>query len=120
MTPVTNAAEGRFPRLGLTPAECKFARARARGWNDVRAGLGFRDAYDTWGRKQQFAYERGRFQATLAKRFLRDGLKTIAIWRRDETLWGPLDRSCGHDMARAIELDTRVARRRLEKVKESK
>jgi hypothetical protein len=108
-----------FARIGKKPSECIYARARARGWNDVRDGKGFRDAYDTWGRKQQFAYERGRFQATLAKRFLLPGTGKLSIWNRDETLLdGPLTRSCGHQQALAIDLETRLARKRIEKAKD--
>lgn len=102
---------GTFARIGLTPRECKYARARARGWNDVRDGKGFRPEYDRWDRKRQYAYERGRFQATIALQSLISGRQRLSVWKRDETLWGPLTRSCGPLRASKIELETRVARR---------
>lgn len=113
MTDVTinGGGTGSFARIGLTPRECKFARARARGWNDVRDGKGFRSDYDGWDRKRQYAYERGRFQAALALQSLVSGRQTLSVWKRDETLWGPLTRSCGPVRASQIELETRVARK---------
>lgn len=110
-TTLNGGGAGEFARIGITPRECLFARARARGWNDVRDGKGFRPEYDSWGRKQQYAYERGRFQATMALQSLISGRRTLSVWKRDETLWGPLIRSCGQMRAYQIELETRVARK---------
>jgi hypothetical protein len=100
------------PMRQLAPTEDKFARAQARGWNDVRDGKGFRDDYDKWNRKVQFAYERGRFRATLAKTMLAEGRKNIAVWKRDETISSVLDRSCGFASGQKILNDTATVRQR--------
>lgn len=102
-----NSREAQFARIGLVPAECKYARARAGGWNDVVRGTGFRDAYETWPRLMQMAYERGRQQATLTQAV---ATRPLTIWRNDETLWGPLGRAVPHRVGARIELETRVAR----------
>lgn len=112
-----NARRSQFRRLGLTPNECKFARARSAGWNDVVRGEGYRDAYDTkYSRLQQMAYERGRQQASLAKGVtiaaavaLGDKPKPLTIWKKTETLPVVLRRSVSEQAARNIEEETREA-----------
>lgn len=99
--------------IPLTPRENKLARAQARGWNDVRKGLGFREAYDGWPRKRQWAYERGRLQATLA--MITGG--RLTRWKWDEVLSGPLHRAVGPEkslgiIAEAAQLTRRVKRKK--------
>lgn len=102
-----NSREVGFRRIGVTPSECRYARARAGGWNDIVREAGFRAAYEVWPRLMQLAYERGRMQATLAKAA---STHALTLWRNDELLWGPLVRAVGHRAADRIELETRVAR----------
>lgn len=94
-----NGRRGQLRMVPLTPVEDKLARAQARGWNDVRDGKGFRDDYDLWSRKEQWAYERGRQQATLAKAARR---RPLTIWNRHETVWEPLQRAVS--TARAVSI----------------
>ena len=106
------------PMRQLTPQSNKWARAQARGWNDVRDGRGFRDDYDLWpvkyekdGKKMQFAYERGRQRATIAKTRLLEGRKNIAVWKRDEIISEVLDRSCGIEVRNEIMDETSTVRK---------
>ncbi len=103
--PVINVAPGRgaysgFTRPAVVPRDCKFGRARLRGWNDYRAGKPFRETYDTWSRKKQFAYERGRQQAALAMA-ARPGF-VLPVWHLDELV---------DDIIRRHVTDSRVAER---------
>lgn len=102
-----NSREVGFRRIGVTPTECRYARARAGGWNDIVREAGFRPAYEVWPRLMQLAYERGRMQATLAKAA---STRALTLWRNDELLWDPLERAVGRRAAERIELETRVAR----------
>ena len=116
-----NSREVGFRRIGVTPTECRYARARAGGWNDIVREAGFRAAYEVWPRLMQLAYERGRHQATLAKAAT---ARPLTLWRNDELLWHPLERAVGRRVAFEIELETRVARthrvRNLSAIPESK
>ena len=102
-----NSREVGFRRIGVTPAQCQYARARAGGWNDIVRGTGFRAAYEVWPRLMQMAYERGRQQATITQAA---STRPLTIWRNDELLWAPLERAVGRLVAYEIELETRVAR----------
>jgi hypothetical protein len=102
-----NSREAQFARIGVTPAQCRYARARAGGWNDIVRETGFRAAYETWPRLMQMAYERGRQQATITQAA---STRPLTIWRNDETLWGPLDRAVSRRVGARIEQETRIAR----------
>ena len=112
--PRPNGRRGQLSMQLLMPVNDKYARAQARGWNDVVAGKGFRDDYDGWKRKVQWAYERGRLQATLAKRHLRrEGRMTI--WNREETLLGPLYRAVTYERGPKIIEECAASARRTKK-----
>jgi len=83
------------PQRMLTPAACKYVRARARGWNDVRNGKAFRETYDGWSKGVQFAYERGRTQAIVARLSLAAGREALPIWRQTSTILDVLERATG-------------------------
>lgn len=104
-----NAPEGAFVRPARLPRECRWARARLRGWNDYVDGKSFRASYDLWQRKAQFAYERGRMQAALASA---KALRKPGHWKMDELIEGPLFRACGEVIGRQILEETRSARHR--------
>ena len=116
-TPAANAAAGKgkysgFGRIALVPRDCKFGRARLRGWNDYRDSKPFRPTYDTWSRKKQFAYERGRFQAALTLA-ARPGVR-LPLWRLDELVDDLIRRHIGDwSVAGRIINETRVARARV-------
>lgn len=105
-----------FRRIGLTPNECKFAKSRAAGWNDVMRGVGFRGRYEKWSKLRQMAYERGRFQATLAKSYaafaavaLGGQPKPLTLWKNNETLHPVLRRTLTEVAAQKVEVETMVA-----------
>lgn len=100
---------GGFTRLAVVPRECKFGRARLRGWNDYRDGKPFRLTYDTWSRRKQFAYERGRQQAALTLA-ARPGV-ALPLWRLDERVDDVIRRHLGDwRLAERILVETRIAR----------
>ncbi len=107
--PAFNAKAGRLRQVSLPASEDRLANAQSMGWNDVVRGEGFRDAYDGWKRKRQWAYERGRTQATLAK--VAGG--TLTLWKRDENLWGPLNRALPMAKARRVVEEAQQGTRKL-------
>jgi hypothetical protein len=70
---------GQVSTVGVTAERIMRDPAFALGVADVRAGLPFRKAYDTWGTNDQWNYERGRAWALLAPRH-------VAVRRRDGKL----------------------------------
>ena len=114
MTSIDKNAGGSMEvvRVSGTPREYKYARARARGWNDVRRDRGFRPEYDKWKRLLQFAYERGRFQATLAKTSRWPSNEPLPVWNRDQVFMQVLIAAVGVPQAHVIEQATREVRRR--------
>ena len=95
-----NAKDGRWLSISGTPSTDPMARVRAMGWNDWRNGSGFRDAYDSWKRKEQWAYERGRFQAAAASRHAVrtfDGCP-VAYWSDDMRCANVIARTCGRTL----------------------
>jgi hypothetical protein len=109
-----NARKGAFAQIAQLPKDCRWARMRLRGWNDYAKGRGFRDTYDTWHRKSQFAYERGRMQAALTVRSmtLLNRAGNLPLWTLDEYIEGPMYRALGdHAAVRKIVEETRVARK---------
>jgi hypothetical protein len=113
-----NAPAGRgkfsgFARIALVPRDCKYGRARLRGWMDYRAGRGFRSTYDEWSRRKQYAYERGRQQACLTLAARPDA--PLPPWRLDETVDEVIRRHLGFAAGEAVLVATRVARARRDK-----
>ena len=114
MTLPSNASAGAFARIGLTPAECEFARARQRGWNDWRNAKPFRRSYDLWKRRKQYAYERGRLQAATASAV---ATSKLTRWHDNELLLPVLQRSMPWHVAMAVYEETKVARKARDKKK---
>ncbi len=120
-----NARPGAFAQLAQLPKDCRWARMRLRGWNDYAKGRGFRDTYDTWHRKSQYAYERGRMQAALTVANMRVYLPLaeyaprlaetptgLTEWKRNELIQGPLSRTgLNQFVINQILEETRVARK---------
>lgn len=118
-----NARKGEFKQLAQLPRECRWARARMRGWNDYVKGQPFRASYDVWKRRAQYAYERGRMQAALAQYaygHMQAALASVGplqpagltLWGMDERIEGPMFRAVGETLGRKILEETRVARHR--------
>jgi hypothetical protein len=117
--PRPNGRRGQLRMVQLRPVDDKYARAQARGWNDVVAGNGFRDDYDGWKRKVQWAYERGRQQATLAKLHLHRG-GAMTVWKRTEVLNDPLFRAVSVVRAHTIIEECAGLARRAKKKKRNR
>lgn len=120
---VANARPGSFQQIAQLPKDCRWARARMRGWNDYAKGKGFRDSYDLWSTKAQYAYERGRLQACLTLRVMtllaRPG--DLPEWRMDELVNAPMFRALGDfNAVNKILEETRAARRVARKAKKEK
>jgi len=107
--PAHNAPAGAFAKMARVPRESELGRARLRGWNDYRDGKPFRLTYDSWTRKAQFAYERGRHQAALTLA-ARPNVR-LPLWRLDELVDTVIRRHIGDwTVADRIIAETRVAR----------
>lgn len=92
------------PVRAKTPRECHLARARMRGFNDAIASKPFRESYDMWRRRMQWAYERGRMEgvaAVVAARRLNRSDR-VRRWRPDEFITGPLYAAVGITEAERI------------------
>lgn len=97
-----NTAPGSFVKIARVPKDSRLARARMRGWNDVINGLGFRESYDLWKKAAQLAYERGRNEATLARRSFVIGKGELSHWTLNELVQGPMFRAVGPKMGERI------------------
>lgn len=117
-TPAINAKAVPIVKPAKLPNACPFALARQRGYEDKRQGKPFADDFDAMPRKEQYAYERGRTQATLAA-IARPG-KPLPAWPVDRHIRPILYSFLG--MAKATKLfeETSVGRSSRDPAKKKK
>jgi len=107
--PIVNAKSSQILKIAKLPYQCAKAEARRCGWEDKRNGLGFRIAYETLPKLEQYAYERGRLQATLFSAHLRTG-QSLPVWPANRHLRPLCYAAFGHTVATAVFAETMVGR----------